>query len=61
MIPKINFKYSENPYYVVWIKILIPFVKKILTKRSNFFLKINDVISQRPLIDGTYEPHLREL
>ena len=61
MIPKINYKYSENPYYVAWIKVLIPLVKKVLSQRSNFFLKINDVISQRPLIDGTYEPHLREL
>ena len=45
MIPKIKYKYSESPYHVVWIKILIPFVKKILSKKLNFFLKINEAIN----------------
>lgn len=53
--------YTENVYKTILIKNLIPIFKKNLSRKPNLFLKINDVISHRPLIDGTYEPHLKNL
>ncbi|HIF35736.1 MAG TPA: FkbM family methyltransferase [Candidatus Thioglobus sp.] len=60
-MPKLKYSYFENVYKTLWIKRLIPILKRILKDKPNFFLKINDVISHRPLIDGTYEPSLKAL
>jgi len=56
----VKYIYTENVYKTILIKNLIPIFKKHLSRKPNLFLKINDVISHRPLIDGTYEPHLKK-
>ena len=36
-------------------------INKLTSRKVNLFLRTNDIISKRPLIEGTHEPHLKKL
>ena len=56
-----TFKTKKSGFRIVYNELKVLVLKKISSKKSDFFLRVKDIISHRPIVSGIHEPELTEL
>ena len=56
-----TFKIKKIGIKIVLNELKVLILKKITSRKSDFFLRVRDIISHRPIVSGIHEPELTEL